>query len=141
MKKAIVAIVVMMLLSVSAVAIGENIGLDLSAYTLDELLEIRDSINSEINDRLADTSSDEIYQGEYVVGVHIKSGAYLLGGASDNGYFSFELFLDEEMENLICQEFLSYGDQYCIELTNGMMLHVYEGKGTVTPWVKPSWAP
>lgn len=143
MKKIIVTIVVMMLLSVSAVANGENIGLDLSTYTLDELLEIRDSVNSEINGRLAGTFSDEMYQGEYVVGVHIKSGIYLLGGADDNEYFSFHLYTDEEMErdNLICNESLSYGDQYYVELTDGMMLYVYSGKGIVTPWVKPSWAP
>ena len=141
MKKIIVAIVVMILLSVSAVAIGENIGLDLSTYTLDELLEIRDSINSEINERLVGTSSEEMYQGEYVVGVHIKSGAYLLGGASDNDYFSFFLYNDEVEGEIICNESLSYGDQYYIELTDGMMLEVYSGKGTVTQWAKPSWAP
>ena len=84
-----------------------------------------------------------MYQGEYVVGIHIKSGIYLLENASDDGYFSFHLYSGAEIEreNLICNESLSDGDQYYVELTDGMMIYVYNGKGTVTPWVKPSWAP
>ena len=78
MKKILSFVVVMMLFSISAFAVGENIEQDLSAYTLEELTELRNSIDAEINNRLSDFSSDLIYMGEYVACVDIKSGTYLL---------------------------------------------------------------
>lgn len=143
MKKILSFVVVMMLFSISAFAVGENIEQDLSAYTLEELTELRNSIDAEINNRLSDFSSDLIYMGEYVVGIDIKSGIYLLEGASDDEYFSFDLYADKDKErnDLICSEILSDGEQYYVELTDGMLLSVDNGKGTVIPWTKPSWAP
>ena len=143
MKKILSFVVVMMLFSISAFAVGENIEQDLSAYTLEELTELRNSIDAEINNRLSDFSSDLIYMGEYVAGVDIKSGTYLLESASDDGFFSFHLYADKDKErdDLICNENLSDGERCYMDLKDGMLLYVYSGKGTVLPWTKPSWAP
>lgn len=139
MKKIVVTILVLMLLAISAVAVSESSRMDLTVYTLEELIEIRNSVTDEINARLETESSDEMYQGEYIVGTHIKAGTYLF--TSTANYFSFHLYSDDTKNDLICNESLSLGKQYYVELTDGMLIYVYNGKGTVTPWAKPSWAP
>lgn len=138
MKKIIVTLLALMLLTVFTVAAGAPSGIDLTAYTLDELIEIRNAVIDEIDTRLEIDSSDEMYQGQYTVGTHIKAGTYLFTSTAD--YFSFHLYTDETQDDLICNTSLALGEQYYVELTDGMLLYVYNGKGTVTPWAKPSWA-
>lgn len=141
MKKILAFILSLLMLLCSASAMAEEI--DISSMSLDELVELQGKIASRINELLG-TSSDAMYLGEYVCGIDIKSGRYLLTALERESPFMIKLYADASMEDAgdsLVHESIYGGETYDLEIEDGMILVVYRGGAIVTPRTKPSWAP
>lgn len=125
----------------AASAIAEE--MDISSLTLDELIELQGKITSRINEALS-ASSDVIYMGEYVGGVDIKPGRYLVTGLEEKFQFGMCLYADTsamDSDDYLINKGLFGGETYDLEIEEGMVLEVYRGSAIVTSHAKPSWAP
>lgn len=137
--KRILALALGFLMLFAVPALGEEI--DFSAMSLDELVDLRNCITVEINQRMGDYSVDTMYQGDYTVGVDITAGVYLLTAIMQDVPFSIRLYENENRETIIINEHILNGNTYYLDLKDGMVLDVYNGAATITPSAKPSWAP
>ncbi len=71
---------------------------DLSSMTLDELVELRNSITQEILARTADEEMETIPAGVYVAGTDIKVGSYTIT-VSEDGNVAMFIYENEDAFN------------------------------------------
>lgn len=77
MKKFLLVLIVLLLISVALPAVSLADGFDFSSMSLEELLGLRNAVDEEIRARVS-TPSAALYNGVYIVGKDIKPGRYLL---------------------------------------------------------------
>lgn len=133
------------LISVLLVLPGLAEEIDISGMTADELLTLRESINEELEQRVGSDGS-EIWSGEYTVGKDILPGQYVLTLTKIvedvNGEVRVYRDADayEEYDYDIA-ELLSKDEGYYLDLSEGMILVIEYGSGTLKSAQKPSWMP
>lgn len=144
MKKVfVVAIAITMLLSISAFADGMNV----EKMSLEELISLRETIDSEIQTRLG-FSDDIIGSGYYVVGEDIKAGKYelqcVLAQNGEDPYEQCHLAIgdsaDDDAETLFEYSNVQVGQQVMIELKDKNVLAIVRGNFLIQPY-KHSWQP
>ncbi len=137
MKKLVaMALAATMMLSTPVVAAE----VDLSGMTLDELVTLKTSISEEISARTAD-ESNEIGNGEYVVGTDIKAGSFKFENTNDKAMnlFVYENEAQCKSRKHSVWDYLGAGDLAYLALKEGNILSL-DGVGTLEE-VKQSWAP
>lgn len=119
-------------------------GINLSAYTLDQLVELRNEINELLDEGLGET--DNISTGYYVAGVDIRVGSYDIAPAREDSIDVIILPTLEDYTNRVSDNAL-YFSLYCedeeaehstISLKDGNVL-VIQGDAVIKN-VKPSWS-
>lgn len=108
---------------------------DLSAMTLDELLELHKLLDTEIDARIG-CEPDIMPAGVYVAGESIAAGGYVISANEDHfgitvatfaNVETYEQAMAEQNEALIAfQNYLSKGDSAFVQLEEGMVLLVSE---------------
>lgn len=148
--KRIFSVIVMILLisSISVSAFAK--GVDVAKMTTDELLELRESINQELNTRFQ-TEPTKFYNGVYLVGSDIKAGKYVLSfeKKSENSWFIYvetsyadrpEVTSNED-QKLIDTEY-NEGETAFINLEEGMKLEISGAESmTISSGEGSFWAP
>ena len=136
--------IVLLVLMFSASAFAESI--DIDAMSTDELLALRGQINAILTERMTSDSS-AIYSGNYVAGVYIKAGMYILRfdelaeGETTGIVWLFANSEDWRNRNYISADYLTVGVDYQITLEDNMVLEITDASGTIRSIVKPDWAP
>ena len=102
--------------------------IDLSTMTLDELVELRKNVDTEIENRIAELSATHtlIYPSIYVVGKDIKAGEYIFTNNTDD-YSQFNWWETEESyknKDKYQFECLYEGDIYRFVLQEGMVFEL-----------------
>lgn len=121
MKRFIAVISILLLVFWSFSAIGE--GIDLSSMSEQELYELEIAIKEELASR--DEFSEVIlYQGEYIVGVDIPVGDYIIHALSTNEKKAKIYHATVEDQELLNRWNLDPGDSARFNLTEGTMLVV-----------------
>lgn len=125
-------------------ASGEEVSIDLTAMSTDELIALRSEITAEIEKRTRTTSTNavEICSGTYVIGVDIPAGTYLftypgyrnLGMSSEDfEYVSPYLHVRSGTELLEVYEFMTAGETIRVTLPDGAELELECFTGTIEP--------
>jgi len=128
MKKAFVLFLSMVLsvLFLAPTVLAE--GNDLASTSLDDLLVLRQNIESEITARLASDAST-IYPGVYYVGKDIKEGSFVITTTQD--YTTIDVFSNEEnfaaYTSMLSEGFADAGGSVYIRLEIGMVLSISGG--------------
>ena len=141
MKKTLVLLLVLCIISFTASAEG----IDLEHLSTEELIVLHESLDSILEDRFS-CQLDAIYPGDYVVGKDIKEGSYLFS-CTKVGIANFWILTTYKSEkdfadrNSLARQNLQVGGQAQLNLTDGMVLSVGDGLGTIQTEEKPSWAP
>lgn len=141
MKKLLAILILMMLLVTSAYA---DI-IDLSSMTVEELIALHEQIDGILQEKF-ECKLGVFYPGNYVVGRDIKEGQYIFS-CTKVGLANFWILTTYETEedfanrNSYAKQNLQVGGQVQINLTDGMVLSVGDGLGTIQPVVKSDWAP
>lgn len=136
--------IVLSILMFAASAFAESV--DLDAMSTDELLALRSQINAILTERMTSDSS-AIYSGNYIVGVDIKTGMYILRfdelaeGETTGIVWLFANSEDWRNRNYISADYLTVGVDYQITLEDNMVLEITGANGTIRSIVKPDWAP
>ena len=123
---------------------------DLSSMSMDGLVALRNDITLELESRLI-FDDNRIGEGIYIVGKDIRSGYYeftVTQMADNTSFVIIELYEDqnhydnkEKINNDGNTGYLkSIGDMMSINLSDGMILTIRKGSGTIQE-VKPAWAP
>lgn len=139
MKRILCSLLLMVvMISIPAVAYGESI--DLSRLSTDELLALRAEVEAEIAARIT-TDRYEIFNGDYIVGEHIKPGRYVLTVVemfklerSSSGWVNVVLRNTEDstkIDSLIMVE----GMSQILDLSQGMTLHL---DGLISATLEPA---
>ena len=144
--KRLFAIVVaaMMLFSIPTFAAD----LDLSSMSTEELVELQDKIKAELDSRGYSANDSTISEGTYRAGIDIKTGSFKVTATKVTGYFFVvTLYADQEsydngkpINNNGNDGFLSEGDEATFTLTDGMILVISGGSGSIEE-TSPSWVP
>lgn len=139
-------LLVIMVMVVLFVATAHAESIDLESMSTDELLVLRNRINSILTERVAsDTSA--ICSGSYTVGTDIKAGRYVLQldelpeGETTGVVWLFANAEDQRNRKYITADYLTIGVEYQIVLEDGMVMEITRAKGTIHEIVKPDWAP
>lgn len=143
MKKTIIASMVLAigLLAVPVMA-SEQSAIDLDSMGLEELVALRD----EINTKIADLGGDNVLpQGTYEVGKDIKAGKYKVTCCEGYDLACFNVYPTKEehdaMENVINGSVASEdGDSAMMNIDDGEWLDVTWGS-LVVEEIKASWMP
>ncbi len=143
MRKIVVMMVMLIMLVALVPAHAESI--DLEALSLDELVSLRNRITDIISTRTV-SSENEIYSGEYIVGEDIKPGKYILTFVrlvEDCSHGKVSLLHKDESGKYYYDDVvgLSIGEEYYLDLTEGMRIDIRDGVGTIRETVKPFWEP
>ncbi len=151
MKKVIAMLLVSLLAFCTVAAAAE--GIDVTSMSTDELLALREKLNTEINDRLGDDNA-LIGDGVYVAGVDIKPGMYQITCAAAFNDREFLVNLFESKENYqkydesrlkngkyrLFYAALYEGGMATVNLNEGMTIEIYNGIGRVKA-VNADWMP
>lgn len=154
MKKFLAMILmVMFAVSISITAMSEEVEIDLTSLSLEELIELRDSATQEIYLRIGFSFEDnQIVVGSYLVGQDIKPGKYEFictysetETHSDGSSMSFCNLVvyaenDENSEKLFKYYYLPVGQKVAFSLEEGQLLQIDRGHGLIQE-VHHSWAP
>ena len=141
MKKLLAFMLVLLMLSASAFAESTDLG----AMTTEELIALHAQLDELLKERFS-CQLDVIYPGNYVVGKDIKEGEYLFS-CTEVGSVHFWILTTYATEedfanrNSLAKQNLQAGKQAQIKLTEGMVLSIGDGLGTIQAIEKPSWAP
>ena len=140
MKKLIVLIGCMLVLTFPAFA--EDF--DLSSFSTDELIMIRNEIDEELINR-GESVGDKITSGTYEVGRNIKAGTYMLEITETfHGYaYSYVWEFDSieaqyDRDGIVTE--VHPNEEHYLKLTDGMVLEIEAGAGILRSVSKPSWA-
>lgn len=129
--------VVILVMLTSTVLAG---GIDLSTLTLDELVNLRNNINTEIYIR-GEGEDSEIFTGTYIVGVDILQGTYavkcLTPELSSN---MINVIVYDKDDDQVSWVDIHLGREGFVSLKDGQTLKLCYGGGTIRE-VHPSWAP
>lgn len=139
---ALFLLMVLSAFSFAPAALADGNGPDLASMSLDDLLVLRQNIESEITERLASDNS-LIYPGVYLVGKDIKEGTYLITGMFSDDYGMQVLVYPSESdyENRNYDGYdLKLGEYQYVTLKTGMVLQIYLGNARVQA-VEQSWKP
>lgn len=142
MKKIFSFILAIGLASIPVVA--ESPSVDLSAMTLDELVELRDRVNFEI-DSLVYSGDSTIGRGTYTVGISIAPGVYEFMATEVEIRAGSECYIDlygvEDKENPKTEIYdILIGTSVIIELVDGDTLEIRGGSGILKKAEK-TWMP
>lgn len=128
----------------SSPVVAESPTVDLSAMTLDELVELRDRVNFEIDSRIC-VSDSTIGRGIYTVGVSIAPGVYEfmateveMGAGSECRIYVYGA--DDKENPKIGIYDIPVGSPSVIELIDGDTLEIRGGSGFLKRADK-SWMP
>lgn len=145
MKKMILPVVMLAIVVFSAPVYA--IDIDVSTLELSELLELRQTIETEVMMRLSGGASS-INPGAYVTGKDIKAGQYNITCTSD--YLYYAVFDDEEAYNaaVVSQNIegstivysCGSGETFFVGLEDGKVLLISDGSGVVTEASQSTWA-
>ena len=129
---ACLVIVLMVVCMVSSTVLAEQT-IDLSQFTIEELLQLRIQLEQEIDARF-DSPSATLYPGTYVAGIDIAVGTYLLTGLMDEGPSGYtpQVLWATSLEAASDWDYIDYtylktGEIQRINLEDGMALEVREG--------------
>ncbi len=105
--------------------------LDLSVYSTDELLQLRQQITKELETRISDTpyKENQIYTGKYYVGTDIIAGNYLAtcDEKDSRGQIMICKFLEDDPTRYTQQRLITVSGNdrpYYFELREGMFIEV-----------------
>jgi len=151
MKRVFALVFSLLMLFLIPAALAE--GVDLTPMSLDDLLKLRQSVESEINARLASDVS-VIFDGAYQVGKDIKEGSYLITYMSleKNSYLNVFIFANEddysrfhnnnESTSIFYEMLGEPGDNVFVTLETGTILEIQGNSDPVQiQSMKMSWAP
>ena len=143
MKKLIAVLLVSLLICPATMAEG----IDLTAMSTDELLTLREQLNAEI---IARTGPDSavIGRGVYYVGETLKASSYELTCVERNNdalYFWVEVYnsaQDFEAGKVAfnCGQMV-LGSVTTLTISDGMVVKIKNGSGTLRALEKPDWMP
>lgn len=145
MKKIVsLMLVALMLVCTTAYATGT---FDFSAMSTDELLALREQLNAEIVIRTGPDSA-AIGRGVYYVGETLKAGSYELACVEQNTdalYFWVEVYeskeaFDEGKVSFNCGQMV-LGSVTTLTISDGMVVKIKNGSGTLRALEKPDWMP
>lgn len=128
--------------------------IDVSAMSLEELLALRNTVNTAISERIDLSFNDsKIGTGVYVVGKDIKPGKYDLictlaridlsfEGTPRYSMCSIDIFSDasDDAKSICCFSRIAVGQQFAIELKEGNVLCIDDGNFLIQK-SEHSWAP
>ena len=118
-----------------------EVDIDVSSLTIEELLELRKLVSTEINMRLQVTE-DVFYPYDYIVGEHIPAGSYIVTCVEVMGDYDYGTIAAwaEGESNWICYvvEYPEAGGTSFIILKEGDTLRLTNGLFTLQPYVLPS---
>lgn len=138
LRKFLVILVSMLMLC--SVCLAE-VDIDVSSLTIEELLELRKMVSTELNMRLQVTD-DVFYPYDYIVGEHIPAGGYLVTCVEVTGDYDYGTIAawaeGESNWNCYVVEYPEAGDTYCIILEEGDTLRLNDGLYILQPYVLPS---
>lgn len=146
MKKILITLLVICTLFTTTVYASP---VDLESMTTDELIELRNQIVQEINNRLGFDES-KIYIGDYVVGEDIKAGDYIIvfnkNENVERDIDGGKVFLYANKDDFSSwkssfHQFYYFGQECYIKLQDGMVISIANSSGTIMPASKPAWAP
>lgn len=154
MKKLAVLMVTVLVISLSGLVLAAE-NSNYKEMSLNELVELRNTINEEINSRLG--SGDMIYSGDFLVGTDIRAGKYVITCTKENedasddmvmGIFNEKDTHDQFATGSAYLSFKENADAYyevdmglsaIVTLEEGQYFVIKWGEGTCTPYA-PSWA-
>lgn len=118
--------------SFTTIASAEN-GADYSNLSLEQLISMRATLDTEIEKRMADLST-KLIPGTYVVGRDVKAGSYILLGLMDKGSggYSPQALVAESSENASYSEYIDYsymkeGTKWFITVVDGNVIEIRSG--------------
>ena len=141
MKKIIVVLISIMLLVAAVACYAES--QDYASMPMDELIEIRNSVNAEIASRL-DHRDGEIFPGRYIVGVDIIPGEYLATYVAPNDancLIRVYQETDSGALDIIDECSISEGDKGRVKFEEGNIVKVFNCSCNLESIAKASWAP
>lgn len=143
MKKFLIVLVVLLLISVALPVVSSADGFDFSSMSLEELLGLKKAVDEEILTRVSQPLA-ALYNGKYVVGNNIRSGRFVLivtQPVVDGSFDYAEVFLttsDGEEESF----HLHAGESLILDLVDGTILEVWNViSATLTEVPPASYAP
>lgn len=150
--KKLISLLLVCLLSFGAAASAE--GLDLSAMSLNELVELHKLLDAEIDARIG-CSPSLIAGGVYTAGDTIKTGAYAItctAAYTEEG-MAIQIYANHEQYEKSRSVYSQYKDDYqlfagsiqpghsvTVSLSEGMVLVIDGGAGLIEA-LAPTWAP
>ena len=141
--KKILAVLTIFVISFVGVTFAGVEQMDLSSYSLDELVALRNSITEEISARLGDAGTIDL--GLYEVGKDIKAASFEvtgLEGAEDDAYvIIFDNREDLDATKTLQVHYLGAGESAIINLKEGQWLRINNYGPIGIQEVKPSYAP
>lgn len=122
---------------------GSHETIDLTEYSLEELIELHEDVRAELIDRLHLNEDALIGRGEYVVGKDIKAGTYTFtvtetdydDGEAENGFY-----VKNEDGHYETTYNVPVGEKIVLSLTDGQTLTIHKCICYVTI-SNPIWAP
>ena len=105
--------------------------IDLTEYSLEELIELHEDVRAELADRLHLREENIIGRGRYVVGVDIKAGTYVLtvketktdgNGNPTNSIKLFDVLEDGRTELFWINEDIPIGEHAIVSLADGQLI-------------------
>lgn len=141
--KKILAVLTIFVISFVGVTFAGVEQMDLSSYSLDELVSLRNSITEEISARLGDAGT--IDQGLYEVGVDIKAASFEVTGLEGAEDYARVIIFDnreqlDAVKSLQVHE-IGAGQSAIINLKEGQWLRINNYGPIGIQEVKPSYAP
>lgn len=123
-----------------------------AGYSLDQLLETRETCEAEINKRLTANGGEPFYSGMYVAGRDIKSGSFIInyvdGEYSASDYMimkdmeSYEKALAEDTyEGLVTRGSIRTGSSTVINLEEGNVFILRDSGVYTIQSISASWKP
>lgn len=130
--KKIVAFLLALLLCLGSFPAFANV--DLSAYTQEELLALRDSINMELLKRGIEKEVI-VPIGTYEIGVDIPEGVYTINTVNDGA--GFKVYENANSSRFFINEYISHYDRESIgkiTLKNGNIVIISDSKVIFSPY-------
>lgn len=133
MKRLLCLVLCLLLIgSVASVVIAES-NTDYSGLSLQELIDMRASLDAEIGVRMSDLSTI-LVPGTYTVGKDIKAGSYIIQGLMDEGPggYSPQALVAESIEDAEYSEYTDYsymkeGIKWYIAVVDGNVIEIRSG--------------
>lgn len=145
--KKLVSILLALFIGFSAVGIAEE-KIDLKSFEDKEILELRDKINEEINNRKLENiitydESDLISNGSYICDSDIPEGTYTIKIIKNDSYSA--IFVKEAEDKFILYNYFNkadgHGYEYTFSIKKGQTLDVVGMKiATLVKSTKKKWA-